>query len=194
MIVTTLNTLGTAFLGIGFLGEMLTWQLAVGALLVFCGVVIALRLKPDSVHNDAMVFRTKLGLTLLGTILFAVGMYAEKVAITLTGVWDYAAFGWSLQAVGAIALYVLFGRKESEYMTRKFIGKGAILGLLTSVAGGLYIYALSMGTLSQTIIATSGKIVVVMLLAALFLHERNALGYKIIAFLLTATGVWFVIG
>lgn len=192
-IVTTLNMLGTALLGILFLHEALTWQLILGTIFVASGVVIALRLKPDQIHKDSLHFRTKLGLALIGVVLFSVGMFAEKVAITMIGVWDYVAYGWSLQAVGAVTIYLLFGRKEASHVTRKYAGKGALLGLLTSISGGLYVYALSMGTLSQTIIATSGKVVVVMALAALFLHERNAFGYRLLAFAFTVCGIWLVI-
>jgi drug/metabolite transporter (DMT)-like permease len=193
MIVTTLNTLGTAMLGIIFLQEGLTLSFILGTLLVLCGVVIALRLKPDSKNGIRMSFYSKLLLTVLGAVFFAAGMYSEKIAINSIGASDYVAFGWSLQAIGAITLFGLFGRNESAHFSRKFIGKGILLGLLTSIAGGLYIYALSLGTLSQTIVATSGKIVVVMLLAAVFLRERNAVGYKLAAFLLTVSGIWLIL-
>lgn len=193
VIVTTLNTLSTAVLGIVLLHEGLTPSFAIGAVLVLGGVMIALGLKPDSKHSDTLGLWNKLFLTLLGAGLFAVGMFAEKVAVTTIGVWDYAAYGWSMQAIGAIVLYILFGRKESAHITQKLAVKGLMLGILTSIAGGLYIYALSMGTLSQTIVATSGKAVVVMLLAALLLRERNALGYKLIAFCLTVSGLWLVL-
>lgn len=193
MIITTLNMLGTALLGVLLLRETVTLQLMIGAIFVFSGVLLVLRLKPDIVHSDTMPFMSKLGLTLLGAVMFAAGMYAEKVAITMSGVWEYTAFGWSMQAIGAVALYLMFGQKEAAHVTKRFVRKGVILGLLTSMAGGLYVYALSIGTLSQTIIATSGKIVVVMLLAAFFLNERNALGVKFVAFMLTASGIWLVI-
>jgi drug/metabolite transporter (DMT)-like permease len=193
VIVTTLNTFSTALLGILLLGENLTFTFIVGALLVFAGVVIALLLKPDTKHVDKMSFQAKLLLTVGGAVLFAIGMYAEKVAINGIGVWDYAAYGWSLQAVGALLLYGLFGRHESVHVTPTIVQKGIVLGILTSVAGGLYIYALNQGTLSQTIVATSGKAAVVILLAALFLNERRLLQYKVVAFALTAVGLWFVL-
>lgn len=194
VIVTTLNVLGTALLGIIFLDELVTAPFVLGTTLILGGVTIALRLKPDSNHASTMSFRNKLLLTLLGAVLFAIGMFAEKMAITAIGVWDYSAYGWGMQAVGALALFALFGRGEVAHIDKSLLQKGVVLGLLTSVAGGLYIYALSMGTLSQTIVATSGKIVLVVLLAALFLKERNALGYKLAAFLLTACGIYLILG
>lgn len=192
-IITTVNVLGTALMGIAFLNEQLTAAFLIGSVLVLSGVILSLKLRPDKTHKSSMTFRHKLGLTLGGALLYSIGMYAEKVAVTDIGVWDYALFGWSMQAVGAIVLLCLFGRKEIEHIDRKIAIKGITLGAITSLSGLLYIYALSKGTLSQTIIAASGKTVLVMILAAIFLNERNAIGVRISAFILTMFGLWFVL-
>lgn len=193
VIVTTLNTLVTALAGILFLHDTLTLTFVIGGALVLGGVLIALRLQPDTIHKTRAPLVLKVGLTVVGALLFGAGMYAEKVAVNDMGAWDYMGFGWSMQAVGALTLFMLFGKAELKHMKRIAIRKGFILGILTSIAGALYIYAVSIGSLSHTIIAVSGKTVLVMALAALFLHERNAWPQRLLAFVLTAVGLMLIL-
>ena len=95
--------------------------------------------------------------------------------------------------IGVTLLFILFDRNEIPYINREIIQKGLLLGLITSIAGGLYIYALSLASLSHTIIATSGKVAITVLLAAVFLKERNNLLLRITAFLLSMIGLWLVV-
>lgn len=193
IIVTAFNTLSTAVMGILFLGDALNPAFILGGSLIIGGILIALRLQPDTQHHVHASLRLKLALTIAGAMLFAVGMFYEKVAINHIGAWHYAAYGWSMQAVGALGLFVLFGQKERVHITPSVIRKGVVLGALTSVAGMLYIYAVSKGSLSHTIVATSGKTAIVMVAAAIFLHERNSILRRLAAFALTVIGLGFIL-
>ncbi len=193
VIATTLNTLATAAAGILLLHDKFTISFVAGAILLLTGVFTALRLQPDMVHKTQVSFAVKVGLVIVGALLFSAGMYAEKVVINDMGFGEYMAFGWSMQAVGALVLFALFGRAELKRVDKTAIHKGAVLGILTSVAGGLFVYAVSIGSLSHTIIASSGKAAVVMVLAALFLHERNAWLKRLIAFALSVTGLMLIL-
>ena len=191
--VGTLNTISTALLGVLFLNEGLSTNFIIGALLIIAGTLITLRIRPDLDHRSRAPFALMLVLVTAGATLFATGMYFEKIAISTIGVWNYSAYGWGMQLIGAAILFILFGRKEIPYINRGIIKNGLLLGFITSIAGGLYIYALSMGSLSHTIVATSGKVAITVLFAAVFLKERNNLPLRITAFLLSMIGLWLVV-
>lgn len=192
-IVSIVNTVGTSILGILLLHEGFSFFFAVGAALIMTSALISLTINPDSGHHRDVPLRTIVMLIFIGMVFFAVGMYSEKVAINIIGVWNYSAFGWGMQSIGAATVFTIFGRKEIKHINRNIAKKGLLLGLITSVSGGLYIYALSLGGLSHTIIATSGKIAITVLLAALLLHERNNFRTRIVAFLLALAGLWLVV-
>ncbi|MFZ1483985.1 MAG: hypothetical protein WAS36_03150, partial [Candidatus Saccharimonadales bacterium] len=108
-------------------------------------------------------------------------------------VWQYARFGWFMQFVCASVLVAVVGRKEFTHLNSDTIKKALFLGLLTSVAGGLYILALSLGTLSGTMLATSAKITLTSVLAYVFLRERNALGLRLLALVISIAGMWLIL-
>lgn len=191
--ISTLNTIAAATIGVMLLGDAFTAAFAVGGLLIVTGTLVSLRIKADIAHRSKGTFLFKLALISFGAILFAIGMTAEKIAIDSITVWHYSFYGWTMQLIGASILFALFGRSELPYISHKAISKGLLLGFMTSIAGGLYIYALSIGSLSHTVIASSGKIALTVLLAAIFLKERNNLIARITAFLLSMTGLWLIL-
>lgn len=191
--VSILNTISTALLGILFLSEGASINFVVGTLFIIGGTLIALRIHPDTEHHSRPPLGSLLVIVIAGAVMFAIGMYFEKIAINTIGVWDYSAYGWGMQLIGVTTFFILFGRKELPYITRRTIRQSLLLGLMTGVAGGLYIYALSIGTLSHTVVATSGKVAITVLLAAVFLKERNSLALRITAFTLSMIGLWLVV-
>lgn len=193
-IVTTLNTMATATVGLVFLNEPMSWIFLGGSVVIFAGILLALGLQPDIEHHAKVSMRLKIGLAISGAVLFAIGMFAEKLAINQLGAWNYAGLGWSMQALGAIGFFMIFGRSELPHINSQVVKRTVILGTLTSLAGMLHVYALSIGSLSHTVVATSGKVAVVLVLSAIFLRERNALLRRITAFALVATGLFIILG
>lgn len=193
VIVGAINTVGAALMGIIFLGENLSIAFVSGALFVLGSIYLALRIKPDKTHHSAASLKTKLLIALGAFAFFSIGMFFEKKAIDATMVWNYACFGWGMQFLGALLIFVFFGRSETPHITRIIALKGLLLGFITSLSGGLFILALSKGTLSHTIVATSGKVAVTMLLSAIILKERNQLGLRLIAFMLSTIGIGLIV-
>lgn len=192
IVVSALNTTAAALMGVVFLHELLTPAFVVGSVFIIVSALASMRLSPDIEHHTKVSFGTKALLAGSAALLFAVGMYAEKVAITNMGVFNYSAFGWGMQFIGVAVVFLLFGRAELPHISASVARKGLLLGAITSIAGGLYIYALSIGNLSHTIVATSGKVAITVFLAAIFLNERNALKIRIGALLVSVAGLWFV--
>lgn len=193
VLITMLNYAGAALLGFSFLDEPFSAGFFIGSLLILSSIFIAFWVQPDTTHHISVGLSTKVLLVLGMATSFSIGTLAEKQAIDLIGVWNYASFGWALQFICAMALLSLYGRHEWAHVTTKSVRGGLLLGLMTSVAGGLFIYALSTGTLSHTIVAASGKIALTMMLAAVFLNERNSLALRFLAFVLSVAGLLFLI-
>lgn len=193
VLATMLNYVGAAITGFIFLNEKYTLTFLIGVLFIFSSIYISFRIQPDTAHTENSTLKTKTLIVASMAIFFAIGIFSEKQAIDLIGVWNYASFGWGLQFAGAFLLLLIFGRHELNHITRRSVQSGLILGFVTSIAGGLFIYALSVGTLSNTIIAASAKIALVMLLAAVFLKETNSLYMRIAAFILASIGLVFLL-
>jgi drug/metabolite transporter (DMT)-like permease len=193
VIASAAYTVSAATLSIIVLNDTLSAGFVAGATLIIISSLLSLRIRPDIDHPNDMSVRTKALLLGAGALLFAVGMLAEKKAISSIGVWHYTMYGWGMQAIGAAVLFSIFGRSEFPHMTRSVIRKGALLGVITSVAGGLYVYALSLGELSRTVVATSGKVAITLVLAAIILRERNALWLRLAAFALSVSGLALIV-
>lgn len=193
VIVSSINTIGVAIMGIIFLNEPLSVSFVCGSLTVLISAYVALQIQPDLAHRASVSLKTKLILALGTLIFYGLGLYFEKLAINAMDVWNYSSFGWSMQFIGALMIFLIFGRHEIPSINRLVVSNGLILGFMTSIAGGLYIFALSKGTLSHTIVASSGKVALTMMLSALMLKERNQLQLRIASFALSTIGICLVI-
>jgi len=189
-VTALINTVVAAVLGIVFLRESFTPTFLLGALLLLGSGYLALTIQADDQHHTKVSLIKKVAMVLAMASFFSVGMFFEKKAIDAIGVWDYAAFGWGMQFVGALLICSIFGRSELAHVTKTGVQKGMILGFMTSIAGVLYIYALSIGTLSHTIVAASGKLGLTMVLAALILGERNAVRKRFMTLALSTLGLY----
>lgn len=192
VLATMLNYVSAACLGFVVLGDTFSVRFLIGLVFILASIYIAFNVQPDTKHELQTNKLVVIALVFCMAVAFAFGMFAEKRAIDIIGVWSYSLFGWSLQFVSSLGLLALFGRKEIPQLSATKTRKAMLLGLLTSVAGALYIYALSIGTLSRTIIAASGKIALVMILAAIVLKERNSIKLRISAFVLAMGGLAFL--
>lgn len=193
VIVLSANMITSTLVGILFFRETLSISFLVGAVLILTGILISLKIKPDIEHSSKMSAPAKAGLIIVCSILFAIGMFGEKMAINQLGPWHYMAYGWLMQFVGVLALFLLFGRSEMKHMNIVIAKKATLLGAITSVAGLLYVYALSKGSLSYTVVAISGKSALVLVLAAIFLKERNQMQFRILAFITVVVGLVLIL-
>lgn len=194
VLIGTINSMVAALFGIVFLQDHFSVTFMIGTVLLIGSSALALRIKPDAAHHDPTPLMYKLLLIGLGTLAFAVGMVCEKQAITSLGVWNYAFYGWTMQAIGAFLLLVIFGRHDRKYITKSVAKQGLLIGFLTSISGSLFIYALSLGSLSHTIIGSTGKVALTMIIAAIVFKERNALVLRITALVLSICGLWCIVG
>lgn len=84
---------------------------------------------------------------------------------------------------------IIFGRKEIAKTNSSFWPQALIAGLLTALAGALFILSLSKGLLSVIILAASAKVALTAVLAIWLLKERNNIKRRIAAIFITITGL-----
>jgi drug/metabolite transporter (DMT)-like permease len=193
VLITMANYIGTVTLGYLVLGEAISSTFVLGAMLIVISIWIAFSVRADTTRATHVSTIKKVSLVAAMAAAFSFGMMFEKLAIDTMGVWEYARYGWLMQFVCASILVAVYGRKEFSHVDRPVVNKAVVLGLLTSVAGGLYILALSLGTLSGTMLATSAKITLTSVLAYVFLHERNALGLRVLGLAISIFGMWLIL-
>jgi drug/metabolite transporter (DMT)-like permease len=195
-IAQSVNFLTTALFGIILLGDPFSLYLLVGGSLLISGVILALTVnKQGAKKTNKARTSYKIALLLAGSICLAFGLIFEKLAIDSIGVWDYALYGWGMQLVGAIVLFVIFGRNElKKEKLPNFWRKSFFAGFLTAISGGLFIYSLSKGLLSSVILASSAKVALTSVLAFWILRERNHLAKRVTAMLLSILGLLVIFG
>lgn len=193
VLISALNYIATCVVAVLILGDAFSGFLLSGAVLIVSSVVLASYIKPDVKHLNTVPRSLKLSLGVVGSLFFTIGMVCEKLAIDKIGVWDYTFYGWTMQMLGMVCVLLLLGRKQIAQVSCRVVKDGLVLGFMTALAGTLYVYALSKGSLSHTIIAVSGKIALTMFLAAIFLGERNNLYLRVVAFVMCVTGIVLII-
>jgi uncharacterized membrane protein len=195
VVIQTLNYWTTALFGLLLLGEELSTYFIYGFIFIVLAVYLSLSVNIRRLQTKASVksFKNmKITLVIIAALFFAIGMTAEKLAIDKTGVWNYAFYGWLAQLGGATAFYYIFGNRKAKFISKKFLFYSVIAGFMTALSGFFFIYALSSGMLSKTIILTSSKIVLTSVLAVYFFKENNNLLRRFIALILALIGLLMI--
>ncbi len=191
VIIQTLNYWMAASFGLILLGDNITKYFLVGLIFIVSAVYLSLsastKATQKSINWDLNL--SKLGLIILAAFFFAAGMTAEKIAIEKTGLWNYAFYGWLAQFVGATCFYLIFDQNRKIAISRRFLFYSSVAGIITALSGFFFIYALSSGLLSKTIILASSKIVLTSVLAVYFFKENNNLLRRFSALLLAVLGL-----
>lgn len=186
------NYLSASFFAVVLLKESISSLFIVGSFLLLCGVVVSSFVRPDTKHKQNVSKLKIFILVLLMSFSFGFGIMCEKVAIDDAGVWSYIMYGWSAQLVGASIIIGLAGKNEILKITWPQAWHGLLIGLLGALVGLTFVGALSISQLSNTVMATSAKVTLTALLAALLLKERNQILLRILAIILAIVGLWLI--
>lgn len=188
-VAQTINFLMVAVFGFAFLGDPMGKYVLLGGLLLILGVIVALSIQSVGKHKDTLRIRYRLLLVLAASLCLAGGLMFEKLAIDSIGVSSYAFYGWMMQFIGAVILFLIFGRKEVKSLVVSFWPKAIFAGLLTATAGGLFIYSLSKGLLSSIILSGTAKVALTSFFAIWLLKERNDIKRRLLALSLAIAGL-----
>lgn len=194
-IAVLLKPLMVALLGILIVKESVSAALVVGGAVMMLSVLVTFSIRKPSTDSKQLPVPVskKLFLAVGGSVLYAIGILGEKLTIDTIGVWSYTSLGWSVQAVGATLILLVFARNEITKVSLVFMARSILVGLLTVTSGVLFVYALSVGSLSGSALVASGRTALVVAVAALLFKERNRPMRRIVAFTLMLAGLAIIL-
>ncbi len=180
-LLSNLYTPVTILLATLLLGEGLTFVQGVGTVFLLASILLVSkkhrlgRLHFDK-HFVAMVFS---GVTL------GVALTAERALINTTGFTTGTMLSWWAQAVGLGVAALLFGAKTSYTLKETLVTGG--LRYLQLLSWVLLVYVAQ--NLSVVSAVTTFKVVIIFMVAAIFLHEREDMMQKVIGSSVAVVGL-----
>jgi len=155
------------------LGERVSWQLALGTVVVVLGM--ALTSSPAGAVTEGRISRTGLLLALSTAVLAAVSFLLRKIGLAAI---PHPALGSALTVTGALAgllpLALLRGRREPLRVERRAIAPMVAAALLSSGGFLAYFLALGLGDVSRvTPLSNTTPLFAVLLLQAGFRHVEG---------------------
>lgn len=187
-ILSTLNTLAAVLIATLVLGEGLTIQEAIGALILMFGIwlVMSLRVSKKQKNN----WFIGLSLSIVGSIFFGLAVTTEKQLLNNVPLATYVIFGWGFQWLATMALSII-NRKKWRAVLKSPVLKTVIgAGFIRTAAGFLFIVSLLKADNLSLISVLSGvKAIFAVILADVFLNERDHLVRKVEGATLVTLGV-----
>lgn len=112
---------------------------------------------------------------MVSSFSLAMGHVLEKELLSTIGIGNFVAFGWPIQALFAVILFMLFGSKSKRITQDKFIIRSAAsVGVLRVGAAIFFLNALlKSDNLSLVMVVSNFRIILVAVLAGWLLGERR---------------------
>jgi len=178
-----------------FLGENLSSQQFVGAAVLLPAIAYGV-LATHVVRKKSAQRSIKLGLSfaLLAGVTFAVAMVNEKSLLGHMSVASYVVFGVAGQLVMAMLSAVLLQRPQLHLLLRSRVaGWNLLIGVLLGIGGLCFILTeVKSNNLALAAVISSCRLIVVVLLGAWLLKERQRLRQKLTAAAVAIVGLGLI--
>ncbi|MBI5151299.1 MAG: EamA family transporter [Candidatus Pacebacteria bacterium] len=186
-ILSTVSTITTVTLGVFMLHETFIFKTGIGVLLIILSIVI--------VSTEKLSFSSKEGVffALLASVIGGVAVVNDSIILK-----NYEAFSYTaiMSFMPGIILTILFPQRLKRIVTRKFVKVLPLMGMFcffyTVQAIAFYLAFEYGATTSHLSPVVKSSVILTILLAALFLHERSHLARKLIAAGITLIGVLLI--
>ena len=182
--VVNIYTPVTIILAILFLQEGLTFLQIIGTFLLLISMVIVSKKH----HIGKLHFDKYFLLTLLSGVMLAFVLVAERALVKTTGFAAGTMLSWWSTCL-FLGIATLITRNKSEY-SRKDITITGGLRFLQNLAWVVLVY--TVGNLSLVSSVTTFKVVVMFILGAVFLKEKEDLPRKILGSVVAVLGLLFM--
>jgi len=166
-----------------FLKEVLTVQRLIGTLLIIISILLVTKLKNFSVNRGNLY-------ALVAAVCGGLATVNDTYLLRFSEAVSYTAIGFLLPGILLLLFYPRSVKKFNSFLKPKAASNMFLLALVWVVSAIAFYTAIEKGALASQIspIMQSG-IILTMLLAMIFLKERNNLSAKIAAGLMTIIGV-----
>jgi len=194
-IASLLNPTAVVVIAAIFTSEVLLPRQWVGAI-VLLAAVLFVQLRPKKKHKAAKETMS-IGVSTLSiliiALLFGVGIVIEKHLLDRLGLSGYLAFGWGSQFIGVLVVVLLLRKKFRLPSNARMHATVWSSGLLLVSAGFLFVLSqVNSDSASLTSLSSTVKVVVTVLLAYIFLKERDRMLQKSIALTLSCIGLFLL--
>ena len=191
-LLATLNIVATVVLSTILLREGLTIRQIVGTILLLIGMELVLTINFNRAKHHRLIQAVML--SILAAMFFALATTTEKYLLNHVPLSTYLVFGWGFQFLGVCLLALIFGRviKANYGLLRqpKFYRLAFPAGMLRMISGMMFVYSLKLSNNLSIISALLGlKVILVAVLGAYFLKERDYLKRKFEAALTATAGI-----
>lgn len=186
-ILSTVSTITTVSLGVFLLHETFALKTGIGVLLIVLSIVI--------VSTEKLSFSSREGVffALFASVIGGIAVVNDSIILK-----NYEAFSYTsiMSFMPGIILTVLFPQRIKRMFTGKFVKILPLMGVFcffyTVQAIAFYLAFEYGATTSHLSPVVKSSVILTILLAALFLHERSHLARKLIAAGMTLIGVLLI--
>ncbi|HSW79549.1 MAG TPA: DMT family transporter [Candidatus Saccharimonadales bacterium] len=191
-LVVSVNAIFAVIGAFLFLSEKLSTQQLVGAIILLFGVGYGL-LATHATHKKAMRRKLLIGgmYAVIGGILFAFAAINEKSLLSNMTIGSYILYGTGIQALIGILLGVIFQpRKMPLLLYPHVLGWTAATGILRGLGAVCFIVAeVKSDNIGLVSVVANFRLMLVVLMGAWLLKERNHLKQKSFAAITAIAGI-----
>jgi drug/metabolite transporter (DMT)-like permease len=181
-ILSIVRTLLLVVAGCAVFGEKLTASIVYGGALVLCGIFVCI---PFEMYRKPKGLKYRFG-------SIAAGTAAIIVDKTLVGLTDFRLVAWAGYILPGLVFVLLRPSGWRNELRIESASRAALMAAILTLYVGLgpfLIMSFGLGHMGSTFLVLQTKLVLVLLLSAALLHEREYLGRKIAAAGLCGAGV-----
>jgi len=154
-----------------------TWLLLIS---VVYGMLSTRHAKNRQVHRNLAI---GVLLSLVASVFYALASLNEKSLLNQISPGTYVLYGWGTQTVAAICLALLVQPKQLKVLLKPNVaGWTVVLGVLRAISGYSFIQSLvKSNNVGLMTVVANFKLILIILLGAWLLQERNKMKQKFIA-------------
>lgn len=184
IIISTLEAVVIIVAARIFLGEVFTLPMVIGTLLVLAGVIIVSKTKQKMQFNRGIFYA-------LGFCIFAgFGAVNDTFMVKSVDAMSYLAIGFLLPALFLMVIQPKAVLKIKELLPLQSLTKIILLTFFYSLGAILFVFAILHGAqVSQLGVINNSTVIITVILATIFLGERDHLLRKIVSTILVFAGV-----
>lgn len=186
-IVSGLRVIVTIVASVVLLQEVFNVQKVFGAAIILVSTLLVVNIKDGFKFNKGLLY------VLLMTIFAGLAIVADSVNVQHYDVLAYNTITNFLTGFIILAFWPKALREWRHFIQPNFLMKMLPLGIFSTAQGIMYLMALAYGgNTAQVGTIRQSSVIVTVLLAIIFLNERDNLGRKLIAAILVTFGVFLL--
>jgi len=186
-IVSTLRVVITIVASVIFLNEVFNIQNILGAVIIVISTLLVVNLKNGFKLNKGLIY------TLLMALFAGLAIVIDSANVQHYDVLAYNTITNFLIGLMILAFYPRAIKQWRHFTQLNFLKKMLPLGIFSTAQGIMYLMALTyVGNTAQIGTIRQASVIITVLLAVIFLNEKDNLARKLLATILVTIGVFLL--